>query len=150
MTRAEYEGIQERVQRLVGGQLSPDRQGPLPIDYDELLGLIDVFPYNKKVESSTWLPGVLRRVIERQRERCQGRAYIYTRRMQRKTRYFVSAVLEGKVRAELHSENGPVFCAFRDDGKGIDPPPANEFWYPTIVLDKNMPSMVVNVTPDEP
>ena len=149
MSHAKYEGIRKRIQKLVGGQLSTEPQEVL-IDYDELLALIDDFPYNMKGESSSWQPGVLRRVIESQRERCQGRAYLYTRKMNRTTQVFVSAVLEGAVRARLHAMDGPVFCAFRDDGQGIRGVPANPFWYPTLVLDKNMPSIVVNVTPDEP
>ena len=114
MSQAKYEDIRKRIQKLVGGQLSMEPQ-EVRIDYDELLALIDDFPYNMKGESSSWQPGVLRRVIESQR-----------------------------------AMDGPVFCAFRDDGQGIRGVPANPFWYPTLVLDKNMPSIVVNVTPDEP
>jgi hypothetical protein len=149
MARAEYERIHARVQKLVGGQLSTSAQLEA-IDYDELLKLVDEFPYNSKFESSSWIPGVLRRVLEKQRERCEGRAYLYTRKTNRKTRTFATGVLSGKELAELRDMDGPVLCAFRDDGKLIPAPPANEFWHPTLVLDKGMPSLVVNVTPDEP
>jgi hypothetical protein len=149
ITRAEYERIHTQVQRWVGGQLSTEGQ-IAQIGYDELLALVDDFPYDAKGESSSWLPGVLRRVLERQRERCNGRAYIYTRKTTRKIRVFATGALSGPELAELRSKDGPVFCAFRDDGKLIPGVPANEFWYPTLVLDKNMPSLVVNVTPDEP
>ncbi len=148
MTRAEYERIYGRIKALVGGQLSTEPQLER-IDYDDLLELVDDFPFDARGESSSWVPAVLRRVLERQRERCQGRAYLYTRRMNRSTRVFATAVLEGPVRARLHAMDGPVFCAFRDDGKKIVGTPVNEFWYPTLVLDKDMPSMVVNITPDE-
>jgi hypothetical protein len=146
--RADYDRILAQVQRLVGGQLSTDPQ-LAQIDYDELLALVDDFPYDAKGESSSWIPGVLRRVLEKQRERCHGRAYIYTRKTNRKTRVFATGALSGVELAELRSKDGPVFCAFRDDGKRILGIPANEFWYPTLVLDKNMPSLVVNVTPDD-
>jgi hypothetical protein len=147
--RADYEKIHARVRKLVGGQLSTEAQ-LVPIEYDELLALVDDFPYDAKGESSSWLPGVLRRVLERQRERCNGRAYLFTRKTNRKIRVFATGALSGPELAELRGKDGPVFCAFRDDGKLIPDAPANEFWYPTLVLDKNMPSLVVNVTPDEP
>ena len=60
-----------------------------------------------------------------------------------------NCVLSGVELALLRNQDGPVFCAFRDDGKLIPGTPANELWYPTLVLDRNMPSLVVNVTPDE-
>lgn len=148
MKRAEYELIDARIRGLVGGQLSTEPQLKA-IDYDELLALVDVFPYDARGESSSWLPGVLRRVLEKQRERCQGRAYLYTRKTERTTRVFATGVLAGDVLAQLRSKDGPVFCAFRDNGKLIQGG-ANEFWYPTLILDKNMPSLVVNITPDEP
>jgi hypothetical protein len=153
MPHSEYERIDARIRALVGGHFNDTAQ-LVTIAYDQLLALIDDFPYDKKKESSSWVPTVLRRVIEMQRERCEGRAYLYTRKMNRKTRVFGSGVLEGEVRDRLHAKDGPVFCAFRDDGKGIKTdaanPPANKFWYPTLVLDKDMPSMVVNITPDGP
>ncbi len=151
MSHAEYERIDARIRALVGGHFS-DKAQRVVVEYDQLLALIDDFPYDKKKESSSWVPVVLRRVIEMQRERCKGRAYLYTRKMSRETRVFVSGVLEGNVREDLHLSDGPVFCAFRDDGKRIRSdaanPPANKFWYPTLVLDKDMPSMVFNITPD--
>lgn len=149
LPRAEYEALLSRIQRLVGGQLSSEEQLE-KLDYDELLRLVDDFPYDSKKESSSWLPGVLRRVLEKQRERCGGRAYLYTRKTQRKSRVFATGALSGKELARLRGQDGPVFCAFRDNGKTIEGIAANEFWYPTLVLDKNMPSLVVNVTPDEP
>jgi hypothetical protein len=149
MSRGEYERLAERVRELVGGQLSTTRQ-LVPLAYDDLLKLVDEFPYDAKGESSSWLPAVLRRVLERQRERCQDRAYLFTRKTNRTLRVFATGALSGPELSELRSKDGPVFCAFRDDGKGIEGLRANEFWYPTLVLDKNMPSLVVNVTPDEP
>ncbi len=149
ITRAEYERVQDRVKALVGGQLSTQPQLE-PIEYDDLLSLVDDFPYDARGESSSWIPGVLRRVLEKQRERCHGRAYLYTRKTSRKIRVFATGALSGSELADLRSKSGPVFCAFRDDGRGIPGTPAREFWYPTLVLDRNMQSLVVNVTPDEP
>ncbi len=149
MKNAEYEKLADRIRHLVGGQLDKDPQ-LVPLDYDELLNLVDDFPYGEKGESSSWLPGVLRRVLEKQRERCEGRAYLYTRQTKRTGRVFATGALSGPELAELRSKDGPVFCAFRDDGQRIEGVAANRFWYPTLVLDKEMPSVVVNVTPDEP
>jgi hypothetical protein len=149
ISRTEYERLNERIRNLVGGQLSTKPQ-LVPLAYDELLTLVDDFPYDARGESSSWIPGVLRRVLEKQRERCKDRAYLFTRKTNRTLRVFATGALSGPELAELRSKDGPVFCAFRDDGKGIEGVPANDFWYPTLVLDRNMPSLVVNVTPDEP
>lgn len=149
MSRATFERLTGRIRELVGGHLDMKPQF-VSLAYDDLLSLVDDFPYDAKGESSSWLPGVLRRVLEKQRERCQERAYLYTRRTNRTKRVFATGALSGPELAKMRSHDGPVFCAFRDDGKDIEGPPANEFWYPTLVLDREMPSLVVNVTPDEP
>jgi hypothetical protein len=149
MKRAKYQRLLGIIQRLVGGSLSTERQ-LAAISFDELLTLVDEFPYDDKEVSSSWMPGVLRRVLEKQRERCSSRAYVYTRRTERRVRIFATGALSGKELQDLRALDGPVFCAFRDDGKLIPPEsrPANEFWYPTLVLDRNMPSLIVNTTPD--
>lgn len=145
----DYDRISAWIQKLVGRALSTDAL-TASIDYDELLALVDDFPYDGKQGSTRWLPGVLRRVLEKQRERCHGRAFIYTREMKRKTKVFATGALAGDELRELRSKGGPVFCAFRDDGSRIRElvPPANRFWYPTLVLDHQMPSLIVNTTPD--
>jgi len=148
LPRADYEKISERIKSLVGGQLSTKPQLQR-IDYEELMQLVDTFPYDAKGESSSWIPGVLKRVLEKQRERCAGRAYLYTRKTQRESRFFATGVLSGKELADLRQQDGPVFCAFRDDGLLISSGPGAPFWHPSLVLDKDMPSLVVNVTPDE-
>lgn len=149
MSSERYEEIRSKVQQLIGGALSTDPQLQ-EISFDDLLGLIDDFPYNSKEASSSWIPGVLRRVVEKQRQRCGGCAYLYTRKMNRKVAVFATGVLAGAVLKDLRGKNGPVFCAFRDDGQLIpdQPHPPRPFWYPTLVLDRNMPSLIVNTTPD--
>ena len=146
---SEYKRIETIVKRLVGGALSTKPQ-LIAIDYAELLALVDEFPYGEKEASSSWIPGVLRRVLEKQRERCHETAFLYTRKMNRRTSVFATGALSGEELSHLRSQPGPVFCAFRDDGKGIPDlvPAASEFWYPTLVLDRNMPSLIVNTTPD--
>jgi hypothetical protein len=146
MTRAEYERIQAKVQQLVGGSLSSDFQLE-PISYDVLLELVDELPYDSSKGSSSWIPGVLQQVLKGHRERCGGRAYIYTRKTNRRTPEFTTGALSGDALKMLRQQDGPVICAFRDDGRGI-PGGANEFWYPTLVLDHKMPSVIVNTTPD--
>lgn len=149
MSPTRYEEIRSKIQQLIGGSLSIEPQLS-EVSFDDLLQLIDDFPYNSKEASSSWIPGVLRRVLEKQRQRCGGRAYLYTRKMNRKIDVFATGALEGAVLKELRGKNGPVFCAFRDDGRLIPklPHPPREFWYPTLVLDRNMPSLIVNTTPD--
>jgi hypothetical protein len=149
MSSERYEEIRSKVQQLIGGSLSTEPQLQ-EISFDDLLGLIDDFPYNSKEASSSWIPGVLRRVVEKQRQRCGGCAYLYTRKMNRKVPVFATGVLEGAVLKDLRGKKGPVFCAFRDDGRLIpdQPHPPRPFWYPTLVLDRNMPSLIVNTTPD--
>jgi hypothetical protein len=147
MSRQEYERIQTRIAQLVGGSLSNKTQ-LVPISYDELLELVEDLPYNANMPSSSWVPSVLRRILERQRDRCGGRAYLYTRTMNRETPECTTAALSGSVLKELRTKDGPVICAFRDNGKGI-PGGANAFWYPTLVLDRNMPSVIVNTTADD-
>lgn len=145
---ADYAAMLKRIQGLLGGALK-DEQQLEPISFDELLKLVDDFPYDDKQASSRWIPGVLRRVLEKQRARVNERAYLYTRRTNRGVNVFATGALSGTELAQLRGENGPVFCAFRDDGRGIpglghvDP-----FWYPTLVLDREMPSLIVNTTPD--
>jgi hypothetical protein len=148
--RAEYERIRAKVQGLIGGALDHKKPQIAPISFDALLEMIDDFPYDSKAASSSWIPGVLRRVVEKQRERCNGHAYLYTRKMNRRISVFATGVLSGAELEELRRRDGPVFCAFRDDGQLIPDLShgPNEFWYPTLVLDRNMPSLIVNTTPD--
>jgi hypothetical protein len=148
MKRAEYERIQSKIQRFVGGSLDGKSPQTVRIGYDELLDLVDELPYDRGKGSSSWVPGVLRRVLERQRERCVGRAWLHTRQTHRKTQVFTTGALSGDEVKELRLKDGPVICAFRDDGRRIDKVSANEFWYPTLVLDHNMPSVIVNTSPD--
>ena len=147
LKRAEYLRLYKKVEALMGGAIDSD--GPAPIPFDTLIELIEEFPYDTKGPSSSWIPGVLRRVLERQRERCADRAYLFTRKMRRRTRVFATGALSGDELKFLRTQNGPVFCAFRDDGRSIpDVAQPTEFWYPTLVLDQNMPSLIVNTTPD--
>jgi hypothetical protein len=148
MSRSEYERIQSRIQALVGGSLDNEEAQTVAIEYDQLLELVDELPYDRSKGSSSWVPGVLRRVLERQRERCGGRAYLHTRKTQRKTPEFTTGALGGPEVKRLRLMGGPVICAFRDDGRNIKNVSANEFWYPTLVLDHNMPSVIVNTSPD--
>jgi len=67
--------------------------------------------------------------------------------MSRSSRQLTTGALNGAELAELRSLDGPVFCAFRDDGSRIEN--ATKFWYPTVVFDRGMPSVVVNVTGDD-
>jgi len=147
LPRADYESIQNRVQGLVGGSLDSKAQ-TVQISYEELLELVDLLPYNKSHGSSSWVPGVLRKVLEGQRERCGGRAYLHTRKTKRTTEEFTTGALNGTEKEKLQGLDGPVICAFRDDGRDIKGVSANEFWYPTLLLDRNMPSVIVNTTPD--
>lgn len=148
MTRGAYVKLQEKVQTLLRKPLDNKHSQCEPIDYEALLELVHELPYNTKMPSSSWIPGVLQRVLERQRDRCEGRAYLYTRRTHRKTPEFTTGALSGPALKELRQKDGPVICAFRDDGTGITNQRASEFWYPTLVLDHNMPSLIVNTTPD--
>lgn len=145
---AEYQKVLTKVRSLVGGQLSKDDQ-LADIGFDDLLWLVDEFPYDEKGASSSWIPGVLRRVLEKQRERCNGKAKIYTRMMARKTPVFATGALSGEELKELRGQGVPVFCAFRDNGKKIQGVVVErDFWYPTLVFDSKMPSLIINTTPD--
>jgi Z1 domain len=148
ISRRDYEAIQRKIVALLGEPLDNKHAQTQLIDYDALLELIELLPYNIRYPSARWIPGVLRRVVERQRERCQGRAYLHTRRTRRKGLTFTTGALSGEELKELRMKDGPVICAFRDDGSGIKDAKANEFWYPTLVLDHKMPSLIVNTTPD--
>lgn len=144
LTPTEYERISSRVMKLLGGDFSDE--GPIPIDFEEMLSLVDVFPYDAAL-SSRWMPGVIRRVLEKQRERCKGRAYLYSRPMARTKRLLATGALEGKVLRALRDLDGPTFCAFRDDGKSMTEGKVAKYWYPTVVLDKGTPSLIINTTP---
>src|SRR5258706_1045514 len=135
MKTKEYEAMFERVRKLVGGEFTADFQLE-PIEFDELLSLVEDLPYNEKEPSSSWIPSVLIRVLERQRERCKGHAYIYTRKMVRKTNHFIGGALSGPELAEIRKKDGPVICAFRDDGHAIKEEVASPYWYPTLVFDE--------------
>lgn len=148
MTRKEYETMQQRVVGLLGQPLDSKHSQLVQIDYAAMLELVESLPYNTRMPSASWIPGVLRQVLERQKDRCLSRAYLYTRKTKRKSREFTTGALSGDELKELRSKDGPVICAFRDDGAGIRDINANEFWYPTLVLDHAMPSVIVNTTPD--
>jgi hypothetical protein len=147
MNEREYRKIEDKIKSLIGGDLSVQTQ-TASIAYDELLELIDLLPYNDKLDSSTWIPGVLRKLLERHRTRCGGRAFLHTRRMSRKKTPFATGALEGEELKRLRQCGGPVICAFRDDGSKISVGGATSYWYPSLVLDASMDSVVVNVTPD--
>jgi hypothetical protein len=147
LSSAEFEKLRERIRSLCGGTLPNDKADDVrSIDFDEMLLLIEEFPYDTKVESSSWVPRAIKSVLERQRERLQGRAYLHTRSMNRKKNHLPTGALEGEVLKSLRELDGPVFCAFKDDGLLI--PNAKPFWYPTVVFDRKMPSVIVNVTDD--
>jgi hypothetical protein len=145
LTPTEYERMEARIKKLLGGDLA--NEGPEQIPFDELLALVDEFPYDTTQGSTKWIPGVIRRVLEKQRERCDGRAYLYSRSMRRTRLRLATGALEGKVLQELRDLDGPTFCAFRDDGRGLSPS-GMRYWYPTVVLDKGTPSLIINTTPD--
>ncbi|WP_083458149.1 Z1 domain-containing protein [Sandaracinus amylolyticus] len=148
LKRSEYEAIAGRIEALIGDSLSTEPQ-LVPIEFDVMLELVETFPYNRKELSSSWVPAAIGRVLERQRDRCKGRAYLYTRRMNRRRSMLTTGAVSGKELERLRNQDGPVFAAFRDDGKQIADRPANEFWYPTVVFDRQMPSVIVNVTSDD-
>lgn len=147
MSTARFTAIAAIVQRLLP-RFGTNAQ-PVDISYDEFFGLIDAFPFDESRDSNSWIPVVLRRVIERQRERTNGLCYVYGREMQRRTQVFATGALNGQELARLRSLKGPTFCLLRDDGSKIPGHIANRFWYPTIVLDQGTPDMVVNNTSDE-
>ncbi|HEY4243191.1 MAG TPA: Z1 domain-containing protein [Kofleriaceae bacterium] len=147
MKSKEFQGMTARVKELVGGQFSNDAQLE-QISFDELLTLVEDLPYNDKETSNSWVPSVLVKVLEHQRERVKGRAYIYTRKMAREATHFVGGALSGTELADIRQMDGPVICAFRDDGTHIRKQPANQYWYPTLVFDRDMKSLLINVTPD--
>lgn len=145
MQSERYQSIAIELQRLVGGSLSTEAQ-QAQITIDDAIKLVDLIPYDDSQQSSSWIPGLLRRVLEAQRQRCQGSAFLFTRRMQRQRDTLTTGALSGDELRRLRTLNRPVFCAFRDDGKKIAG--ANAFWYPTLVFDSGMPNVVVNVTED--
>lgn len=145
MKQKDYERIEQKIKALVGGDLG-DEKLYYPIDYDVLLKLVAELPYDDTKGFSSWIPGVLVRLLERHRGRCNGQAYLHTRRTKRQQDYFPTGALHGDVLKRLRQLDGPVVCAFRDDGALI--PGAKPFWYPSLVLDAKMESVVVNTTPD--
>ncbi len=148
MKRAEYDSVSARLRCLLGEDLDNDVQ-EADISFDDLLALVDDFPYDAAKDSGSWNPPVIRRVLEQQRKRCANGAKLYVRRMNRRRDVLTTGALSGSALEELRSRDVPTFCAFRDDGRGIPTPPgASDFWYPTVVFDAGMPSVILNLTPD--
>lgn len=146
MSAAAYREITAQMQKLLGGALSTASQR-VEIGFDDLISLVTLVPYDDKQPSQSWIPEVIVRVLEQQRERCGDRAYLFTRKMERRKAPFATGALSGPEVSELRTLGRPVFCAFRDDGTKLAG--AHPFWYPTVVFDNEMPSVVVNVTPDD-
>ncbi len=146
LSKGKHQAILSKVQELVGGQLRTEPQ-LAEIGFDDLYWLINEFPYGGKGASSSWIPSVLRQVLEKQQKRRGIKAFIYTRSMSRKTEIFTTGALSGVELKKLRSQEGPVFCAFRDNGAAMEPGPVKAFWYPSLVLDSNMPSLIINTTP---
>jgi hypothetical protein len=143
----EYQRLEGIVRALLGGEFSKGAQ-TVAIGYDDLLRLVDDLPYDDAKPSSSWLPSVLTRLLERHRARCDGKAYLHTRKIKRERYPFTTGALAGDELKELRELDGPVVCAFRDDGSGIPGGGAKPFWYPSLVLDASMESVIVNTTPD--
>jgi hypothetical protein len=146
MDHDEFARISGMVQKL-GGNVLAKKAEPVEISFESILELVDTFPYGG--EGTSWHPGVLRRVLERQRERVKDRAYLYTRMIARKKEVFATGAVSGKELQDLRLLDGPVFCAFRDDGKENPYYQNIRIWYPTLIFDSKMPSLILNVTPDE-
>lgn len=142
-----YQEINAKIQQLVGGSLASAPQ-LVAVPFDALLELVTLMPYDERQESSSWIPVVLRKLLEKQRERCAGRAYLYTRKTQRTKTVFATGALSGSELAELRTKDGPVLCAFRDEGKAIKEVAAHPFWYPTLVFDRGMPGVIFNSSVD--
>lgn len=126
-----------------------EKAEPVLISYEDFMELLSEFPYDETRDSSSWMPVVLRRVIEKQKERTKGRCYVYGREMQRRVAKFATGALSGDELARLRALDGPTFCLFRDDGSKIPGHVPHRFWYPTIVLDSETPPLVVNTSSDE-
>ncbi len=145
---ATYGKINARIAALVGG-LASDTQ-IVQIDFDTLVQLVEEIPFDVSLGSSSWLPPVLIRVLEQQRARCGGKAWLLTRRMKRRSTAFATGALSGDELDAARSRNAPTFCAFRDDGSQVHcTPPASPYWYPTLVFDKGMSDVIVNVSADD-
>jgi hypothetical protein len=151
LSTAQFQEISQRVHELYGDMRSGRSQGPprlVTITFEQLQELVALFPYDDSQDSSSWLPTVLQRVVERQAERCKGRAYLYARNMSRGRHALPTGALNGEERDYLTGRDGPVFCAFRDDGSQMKFVKASAFWYPTLVLDQGTPSVLVNTSED--
>jgi hypothetical protein len=148
MAQRDYEEIEARIRKLVGDLSKSHTER---IDYDEMLDLVELLPYDRSRVSSRWVPSALRVLLERHREECGGVAYLHTRTMERSTKSkekgLGTGALHSKVRSQLKALDGPVICAFRDLGdRAIGEKP---YWYPTLVLDRKMPKVILNTTPDD-
>jgi len=152
LKKGEWDAIRERIAALLGGSLrSTDPRDPKPITFDTIIDLVEGFPYDRREPSMSWVPGALCRVLERQRERCGGRAWLYAREMHRRVRYLDTGILSGPEVNLLRQHGAPVFCAFWDHAAKIKTSsgeePARAYWHPTLVFDAKMPRVVVNVSP---
>jgi hypothetical protein len=146
MKAGDYAAMTAEIQRLVGGVLNVKGQ-TVEVSFDDMLRLVDMVPYDRSKPSSSWIPGMIKHVLEQQRTRCGGRAFLHTRKMNRRKDTLTTGALNGDELDELRGKAGPVFCAFRDDGTLIAG--AKPFWYPTVVFDRGMPNVVVNITPND-
>lgn len=139
-----FTNLENKVRLISGGTIKEAEY--LPIETPQLVELVRVFPYDEEL-ANMWEPEMLIKLLERLGQRRNNQAFLYCRHMSRRRSTLATGALSGDELKAARAKTGPVFFAFRDDGRGIsDKTRGRCYWYPSLVLPSDMPTQVFNTS----
>lgn len=135
--------IEAAVKATTGG-LQEGKYVEVPLG--DLAALLQQVPFNEDL-ANMWDPAMLVRVLERLGPRYGQRGFIYYRAMKRRKSTFPTGALSGDELEEARNKGAPVLFVFRDDGRALTSKThGREYWYPSLVFPKDMPTQIFNTS----
>jgi hypothetical protein len=135
--------IEDALKAAAGGVLQDSKF--VPVSIETIIELLPQLPYNAD-DANSWHPDLLVQVLRRV-AKSNNKGFIFYRQMNRKKDTLPTGALSGEELASARSQGGPVLCAFRDDGRKLKTKHNGKaYWYPTLVLPREMPTQLFNTT----
>jgi hypothetical protein len=135
--------IEDELKMACGGSLQ--ESSFVPVSIDALIQLLPRLPFNAEL-ANTWDPDLLVQVLRRV-SKSRDHGFIFYRQMSRGKDTLPTGALSGEELENARNKDGPVLCAFRDDGRKLKSKyNGSTYWYPTLVLPIEMPTQLFNTT----